>query len=156
VSLDVAAPESAFAAAGLAPGSADHVLMNPPFNAAHNPSPDRSRRSAHVASPATLTQWLAAAALLLKPGGVVTLIWRADGLSDVLTALARGFGEVVVLPVHGKPDAAAIRVIVRAVKDSRGSRVVLPELTLTDADNKPSVAAEAVLRDGAALSLSPN
>ncbi len=41
VCLDVAAPAAAFAAAGLAPGSADHVLMNPPFNAPQNPSPDR-------------------------------------------------------------------------------------------------------------------
>ena len=34
VCLDVAAPPAAFAAAGLVPESADHVLMNPPFNCA--------------------------------------------------------------------------------------------------------------------------
>ena len=28
----------------------DHVLMNPPFNAAQNPSPDRGRRLAHAAA----------------------------------------------------------------------------------------------------------
>ena len=32
VCLDVASPPAAFAAAGLGPDSADHVLMNPPFN----------------------------------------------------------------------------------------------------------------------------
>src|SRR5579863_4589263 len=52
--LDVAAPAAAFAAAGLPPGAADCVLMNPPFNAAQNPSPDRGRRLAHVAANETL------------------------------------------------------------------------------------------------------
>lgn len=153
VSLDVTAPVSAFVAAGLAPGSADHVLMNPPFNAGQNPSPDRARRAAHVASAETLTQWLAAAARLLRSGGAVTLIWRADGLSDVLAALAQGFGEIVVLPIHGKPAAPAIRVVACAIKGSDGPLALLPGLTLNDADNKPSDAAEAVLRGGAALSL---
>ena len=54
VCLDVAARPAAFTAAGLAAGSVDHVLMNPPFNAAHNPSPDRRRRLAHRAGPDTL------------------------------------------------------------------------------------------------------
>ena len=52
--LDVVAPAAAFAAAGLPPGTADRVLMNPPFNAAQNPSPDRGRRLAHVAANETL------------------------------------------------------------------------------------------------------
>ena len=102
---------------GLAPGSADHVLMNPPFNAAQNPSPDRSRRTAHVASDETLAHWLSMAARLLRPAGDVTLIWRADGLGDVLAALSPGFGAILVLPIHGKPGLPAIRVVVRAVKD---------------------------------------
>ena len=48
VDLDVTAPAAAFTAAGLLPGSADHVLMNPPFNPAQNPSPDRDRRAYRV------------------------------------------------------------------------------------------------------------
>ncbi len=67
VCLDVAAPAAAFAAAGLAPGSADCVLMNPPFNAPQNPSPDRGRRVARTASPETLAVWLSTAARLLRP-----------------------------------------------------------------------------------------
>ena len=45
---------SSLRAAELAPGGADHVLMNPPFNAAQNPSPDRGRRLAHAAADDTL------------------------------------------------------------------------------------------------------
>ncbi|HZC54433.1 MAG TPA: methyltransferase [Xanthobacteraceae bacterium] len=156
VGLDVGAQASAFAAAGLAFGSVDHVLMNPPFNAAQNPSPDRVRRMAHVASDATLGQWLGAAARLLRPAGVVTLIWRADGLGDVLTALAVDFGAIAVLPIHGKLGSPAIRVVVRAAKDRNSPLVLLPGFVLADAEGKPTVAAETVLRDGAALSLAQN
>ena len=160
LSLDVTAPAkilaATFAAAGLAPASADHVLMNPPFNAAQNPSPDPARRAAHVASDRTLAHWLDAATRLLRPGGVVTLIWRADGLADVLTALSTHFGSVVVLPVHGKSDGPAIRVLVRAVKDRSAPLTLLPGFVLADADGKPTTAAETVLRDGAALPLIQN
>jgi tRNA1(Val) A37 N6-methylase TrmN6 len=153
VRLDVTAPASAFAAAGLVPGAADHVLMNPPFNAAQNPSPDAVRRAAHVASERTLGQWIDSALRLLRPGGVVTLIWRADGLAGVLTALAPGFGAITVLPIHGKAGSPAIRVVVSAVKDSNAPLALLPGFALADAGGKPSAAAEAVLRDGAALPL---
>jgi predicted O-methyltransferase YrrM len=65
VVLDVTAPSEAFAAATLGPGSADRVMMNPPFNdpARQNASPDAQRRTAHVAEPNLLSDWIAAAVL---------------------------------------------------------------------------------------------
>jgi tRNA1(Val) A37 N6-methylase TrmN6 len=83
----------------------------------------------------------------------VTLIWRADGQGEVLAALEAGFGTVVVLPVHPKPGAPAIRVLVRAVKNGRGPLAILPGFVLADADGKPSAEAETVLRAGSALAL---
>jgi tRNA1(Val) A37 N6-methylase TrmN6 len=156
VCLDIAASAETFAAAGLAAGVASSVLMNPPFNAAHNPSPDRGRRLAHAGSRAVLPQWLGAAARLLRPNGAVTLIWRADGLADVLDALADGFGAVAVLPIHPKPGAAAVRVLTRAIKASRAPLVLRPGLLLADADGKPTRQAEAVLRDGDVLPMTGN
>jgi len=153
VCLDVAAPADAFAAGGLAAASADRVLMNPPFNAPQNPSPDCGRRVARTASRNTPAQWLRAAARILRASGLVTLIWRADGLADVLAALADGFGAVSVLPVHAKPEMPAIRVLVGATKGSSAPLSLLPGLVLADADGKPSRQAEAVLRGGAALPL---
>ncbi len=153
VCLDVGAPAAAFAAAGIAMAAADHVLMNPPFNAPHNASPDRGRRLAHAASHDTLARWLTAAARLLRPSGLVTLIWRADGLYDVLAALNAGFGATAVLPIYPKPDVAAIRVLVRAAKDKDGPLTLLPGFVLADANGKPTTQAEAVMREGAALSL---
>ena len=113
----------ALAAAGIAPGSADRVLMNPPFHDAtrQNLSPDPRRRLAHAAAPGLLPRWIASAARLLKPQGVLTLIWRADALAEVQSALTDVFGGVAVLPVYPRPDAPAIRVLLCAVKSGGGT-----------------------------------
>jgi tRNA1(Val) A37 N6-methylase TrmN6 len=145
----------ALAAAGLAPASIDRVLMNPPFNDTRrqNVSPDPRRRLAHAGSPGLLPRWVASAAFLLKPQGVLTLIWRADALADVLGALADDFGDIAVLPVLPRPEAAAIRVLVRAVRGGRAVRRDYPALVLNDAAGRPTAAAEAVLRAGDTLSV---
>jgi tRNA1(Val) A37 N6-methylase TrmN6 len=127
--------------------------MNPPFNAAHHPSLERGRRLARTASDDTLRDWLRTAARLLRPAGAVTLIWRADGVGDVLAALAGDFGAIALLPIHPKPGAPAIRVLARGVKAGSGPLARLPGLVLADADGKPSAEAESVLRQGAALPL---
>ncbi len=130
--LDVTAPPRAFAAAGLPPDSADGVLMNPPFNDAerHRASPDEARAAAHMAQPTTLARWVAAARRILKSGGVLTLIWRADGLVEALTALDHGFGSLAVLPVHGDARKPAIRILIRALKGGRAPTQILPALML--------------------------
>src|SRR4029078_10266899 len=135
IAMDVASRADAFAGAGLPPDSVDVVLMNPPFNdfRRHRSSPDRSREVAHVADAATLENWLHAARRILKSGGVLTLIWRADELGDVLAALNRGFGSLAILPVHGAPATPAIRVLVRAVKAGRAPTQIYAGLMLNDA-----------------------
>ena len=60
---------------------------------------------------------------------------------------------IALLPVHGKPGAPAIRVIVGAVKGSGALPAILPGLVLAADDGTPTQAAEAVLRHGAALPL---
>lgn len=147
---------AALARAGLAPASADRVLMNPPFHdpARQNVSPDARRRLAHVATPGLLAAWATAAAGLLRPGGTLSMIWRADGEADVLAALAENFGAVAVLPVMPAPERPAIRILLRAEK---GAATVAPlrlaPLILNEANGKPSDAAEAVLRAGETLAL---
>ncbi len=155
VALDVAAPARAFAAAGLRPDGVARVMMNPPFNdpARQRASPDRGRRLAHAAPRATLAAWVKTAARLLRPRGTLSLIWRADGLGDVLDALAPAFGATTVLPIYAKPDESAIRVLVRATKASRGPLQLLPGLLLSDQAGRATPAAHAILRAGEALPL---
>jgi tRNA1(Val) A37 N6-methylase TrmN6 len=150
ICLDVTAPAGVFAAAGLAAGSADCVMMNPPFNALQNPSPIADRRSAHAAPPGLLQQWVRTASRLVRPSGALTLIWRADDVAEVLAAL-RGFGAVSLLPVYPKPGAAAVRVLARAQRASRGALTILPGLLLADTAGRPTDDAENILRGGRAL-----
>ncbi len=153
VQLDVAAAPSAFAAAGLPPDRADVVLMNPPFNpgARHQSSPDAARKTAHVAADDTLEAWIAAARRILKPKGMLALIWRTEGLGEVLAALGKGFGGVVVIPIFPDPASPAIRVLVRARKGSRAPMALDPGLVLNDGAGVPTKRAADIL--GGRLSL---
>jgi tRNA1(Val) A37 N6-methylase TrmN6 len=153
--LDVTAPARRFEAAELAPQSVARVLMNPPFNhpERQRSSQDPARQLAHVGFAGTLVAWTKTATRLLDAAGTLTLIWRADGLADVLRALDPAFGSVTLLPVHSKDGEPAIRVLVRATKGSRAPLVLLPGLVLNDRAGRPTEAAEAVLRAGAVLPL---
>jgi len=154
VSVDVE-NTAALAAAGLSPGCATRVLMNPPFNdaARQNVSPDPLRRLAHVGEGDLLPRWIAAAAWLLNAQGVLTLIWRADRLDDVLEALKSAFGTIAVLPVYPRLGVPAIRVLVRAVKGGQAAQTELSRLVLHNDQGKPTIAAEAILRNLRPLSL---
>ncbi|TFV42583.1 methyltransferase [Bradyrhizobium frederickii] len=155
--LDVTAGAEAFASNELSPDSVDVVLMNPPFNdpARHRGSPDQARHIAHVATEETLHAWVHAARRILRSNGVLTLIWRADDIADVLAALSRGFGSLSILPVHGEAGRPAIRVLVRAVKGGRAPTRLLPGLMLNDESNVPRNEVKAILEGRAALPLEP-
>jgi tRNA1(Val) A37 N6-methylase TrmN6 len=147
VVLDVASSADAFAAAGLTPDSADLVLMNPPFNDSrrHRASPDKAREVAHVATSATLDSWVHASRRILKSGGVLSLIWRADGLAEVLAALDRGFGSLAILPVHADAKKPALRVLIRAVKGGKAPTQIHAALLLNDESALPNKEVQEIL-----------
>jgi tRNA1(Val) A37 N6-methylase TrmN6 len=123
------------------------VLMNPPFNdpARHRASPDKARELAHVATAATLENWIHAARRILKSGGILNLIWRADGLVDVLAALDRGFGSVEILPIHGDVKMPAIRLLVRAIKGGKAPLQMHAALMLNDESALPNKRVQDIL-----------
>jgi len=147
VVLDVTAPASAFAAAGLKPDGLDVVLMNPPFNDAgrHRASPDPGRASAHVLAKAALQKWVQAARRLLKSGGLLTLIWRADRIAEALASLEDGFGSLAILPVHADAAKPANRVLLRAVKGGKAPTQVIRGLVLNDGSGVPNKQAAEIL-----------
>ena len=154
VVLDLMSPADAFSAAGLSADSADVVLMNPPFNDSrrHRVSPDAARKTAHVATAATLEHWIGAARRILKSGGVVSLIWRADALSEVLAALEHGFGSLAILPVHGEAEKPAIRVLIRAIKGGRAPSRIYTALILND-ESAPTERVQEILSGKGSLPL---
>ena len=153
--LDITSAADAFAASGLPPDSVDVVLMNPPFNdpVRHRASPDKAREIAHVATAATLGTWIHAAKRILKSGGVITLIWRADGLAEVLAALDRGFGNLAILPVHGDAKKPAIRVLVRAIKGGKAPTQMHAALMLNNESTMPNKQVQDILAGKGVLPL---
>lgn len=153
--LDVEADAATFAASGLGPDSVDTVLMNPPFNdpARHRTSPDKARGIAHVATATTLANWIHAARRILKSKGALTLIWRADGIADVLAALDHGFGSLEILPVHGEARAPANRILVRAIKGGRAPTQIHSALMLNDESGVPNKWVQEILAGKAHLPL---
>ena len=145
--LDVTSGAENFASAGLVPDSVDVVLMNPPFNDAsrHRASPDSARAIAHVAVTETLDGWIHAARRILKSSGNLVMIWRADGIAEVLAALDRGFGSLEILPVHADAATPAIRVLVCAVKGGKAPLQMRAALLLKDESGLPNKQLQEIL-----------
>jgi len=154
VEIDITANVTTREAAGLVREIADHVVMNPPFHTEGTVrrSPDDRRSDAHVLDTNGLLPWIKCAATHLKPGGRITIIFRADGLDHLLRTLGRGFGNVRVKPVYPRPDAAANRILLTAVKGSRAPLAIQPGFVLHEADGPGfSAEAEAILRHGGGI-----
>jgi tRNA1(Val) A37 N6-methylase TrmN6 len=153
--LDVESSADAFAAVGLAPDSVDAVLMNPPFNdqTRHRASPDKVRASAHVASATTLESWIHAARRILRPKGMLTLIWRAEDIAAVLAALDRGFGSLEILPVHVDVTAPALRILIRATKGGRAPTRIHAGVVLNDESGVPNKEVQGILAGKGTLPL---
>jgi tRNA1(Val) A37 N6-methylase TrmN6 len=145
-------------AAGLGPAIADHVICNPPYYAdtRFRASPEVSRAGAHVLDGRGLEPWARTITDILKEGGTLTLIFRADGLDEVLSVLARRFGAIDIVPLRPRPEAAATRILVRAVRASRAPLRLLPGFVLHEGSGSDFTAeANGVMRDGAGLSIPP-
>jgi tRNA1(Val) A37 N6-methylase TrmN6 len=138
----------------IAAGGFDHAMANPPYlEAGRADAPaDPMRAAATVEGPARLADWVAALTRLVRRKGTVTVIHRADRLADLLDALARRAGELVVLPLWPSAGAEAKRVLVRARVGVGTPLRLTPGLVLHE-DGGFTAQARAVLEEGAPLQL---
>ncbi|MCO6048513.1 methyltransferase [Mesorhizobium sp. RP14(2022)] len=128
---DVALAGHARGASGLTDNGFDFVLMNPPFNEAQDrPSPDTLRRDAHVMEPDLWARWIRSAAAVTRPRGGLGIIARPVSLPVILETLRGRYGGAAIVPIHPRPDQAAIRIVVRAWRGSRAALSLQPPLFL--------------------------
>jgi tRNA1(Val) A37 N6-methylase TrmN6 len=146
---DAKALAAALGASGVSFGGFDTVMMNPPFldSGAARLSPDAQRRGAHAMAGDGLAAWFKTARRLLRPGGALCLIHRADALALILAGLETGFGAARILPVQAREGEAAHRVLVRATLGSRAPLTLLAPLILHDAAGGFTPQVEAVHRE---------
>lgn len=130
-----------------------HVMANPPFLSDRQGDPRRpgSAPAANREGEARLADWIAAAHRVLAPGGVLTMIHRADQLDEILSLLSDGFGGAIVFPLWPKAGTPAKRLLVRAAKASKTPMVLSAGLVLHGPDGRYTPDAERILRDGEAL-----
>jgi tRNA1(Val) A37 N6-methylase TrmN6 len=135
-------------AAGLAAGSADLVLTNPPFleEGQSRISPDASRAAAHALPAGGLEAWLAACLGLLKPKGRLVLIHRAERLAACLAAVSKGLGGIELRFVHPQAEQPAIRFLLRGTSGSRAPLTIAPPLILNSPEGAFTPQAEALHR----------
>lgn len=139
----------------LEPGSFAHVMANPPFldAGAVTPPPDQGKAAATIEGEADLAAWVRFALAMVRSKGSLTFIHRADRMERLLAQLDGRAGEIVVFPLWAGPEKPAKRVIIRARKGVATPTRLTTGLVLHEADGRYTPAANAILRDGAALVL---
>ena len=140
----------------LEPGSFAHVMANPPFleAGAASVSPDAGKVAATVEGEADLAAWVRFALAMVRSKGYLTFIHRADRMDQLLAQLVGRAGEIVVFPLWAGHDKPAKRILLRARKGVETPTRLTPGLVLHEADGRYTPAANAVLRQGAALTFS--
>jgi len=133
----------------------DHIICNPPYFDAgghvRSPSAEKALAMGHLET--NLQDWLDRANQLLKHGGTLTLIHRADMVDEIIKALKNRFGRVEIFPLFPKDSTPAKRVIIRAIRNSKSPAIIHQGLILHEADGGYSAAADRVLRDMEPLNL---
>jgi tRNA1(Val) A37 N6-methylase TrmN6 len=148
IEADLLASAAERRAAGLLPDSFDMVLSNPPFfdGGGHRASPHPGRATAHTFAGQDLDAWIRACTAILRPGGRLGLIHRADALPACLDALKGRYGGIAIRPVHARAEASAIRLLISATKGSRAALSLRPPLVLHDPDGSFTPEAAALHR----------
>ncbi len=151
--IDIAAPDTDLAAAGLPLGGADAVVMNPPFYdpAAITPPQGEARAAAHILAGEGLALWFRAAAKCLKPGGLLIGIGRDMDRPAILSAAAEHFGAIDLLPIMPRAGGKAHRILYRARAGTQGDTRILPPLVMHGEGNAFRPEVERIFRTGEAL-----
>ena len=145
---DLLAPHHAREALGLAASDADWVITNPPFLNEHKTrtSPDSNRKRAHTMLEGGLDRWIVACQVMLKPHGRLTMIHRADALSELLSAFEGRFGALSILPIYPHDGASATRLLVEGIKGSRAPLTLMKGLILHEKNGRFTAETEAIHR----------
>ena len=134
-----------------APMPFDQVMTNPPYFEADEgtQSPIHGKARAHVGP--GIAAWLDACLACLKPGGMLTLIHRAEREADILAALEGKAGDIEILPLIPRAGETPKRILLRARKGSVGPVRRCPGFVLHGDATKYTEQAEAVLRHAESL-----
>ena len=133
--------------AGLAINSFDYVIMNPPYNDANsnNASNDRVKAEAHLMGGGGLDAWMRTATSILKPGGMLVMIYRSQSIGQIIAATQGRFGALTIMPIYSRANEPAKLLLVRAIKGSRAPIVFAPPIVVHNDDGSFTTHLETIL-----------
>jgi tRNA1(Val) A37 N6-methylase TrmN6 len=154
---EVGMPSANLTALGLSDGAFALAITNPPFHRqeAGTAAPDPLKAGSHAMPESDLERWGRFMARMVRPGGTVTIVHKADALARLLAALDSRFGGLNVLPLQPRADAFANRIIVSGIQGSRAPLRLFAPFVMHESDGAFTSNADAILRAGAALSIEP-
>jgi len=118
---------------GLAPGSFDYVVANPPYRASGTgrESPDPGRRIARGGSGASLAEFVSAASRYAAHGAKAAFVFTAARSAELIAELkAQALEPKRIRFVHPRRATAATTILVEARKDGGVEAEVEPPLFL--------------------------
>ena len=150
--MDVSAPNQTMRTALF-----DHVMSNPPFlDARTGQMPqDAARARATVESTADLQTWLRFMSDRLRDAGTLSIIHRRDRAQEIVDLLGDDFGARRRLDLISVDDGRPVkRCLVQATKGAVPGLLSETAFVLHNMDGSFTGQAQAVLRDGQALTIS--
>ena len=130
-----------------------HVLTNPPFydSARGTVAPQQPKALAKAVNAEDLMTWLKFARSIVRPKGTVTAILPPAQMPLALSSMSRDGLGAIIIPLWPKQGDAAKRVIIHVRTDSRAPLQLQGGIVLHEADGRPTLRAEEILRGGGAL-----
>jgi tRNA1(Val) A37 N6-methylase TrmN6 len=139
-------------ALGRALGPCAHAFANPPWWPDGTRPPAAMRRAATHGAGSEIADWAAFLSAGLAAGGTLTLILPTARLDAGMAAVsASGCGATRLIPLWPRLGAPAKRVLIQARRSRGGPTRLEAGLVLHGTGQAFSDAAQAILRDGAAL-----
>ncbi len=133
--------------AGLSDNSFEFVIMNPPYldASSNRSSNDQVKAEAHMMGYGGLDAWMRTATCILKPGGMLAMIYRSQSIGQIIAATQGRFGDLQIMPIHPKTDQPAKLLLIRAIKGSRAPISFVPPVVIHDDDGSFTSKARAIL-----------
>jgi tRNA1Val (adenine37-N6)-methyltransferase len=140
---DVRAPEGIFSA-----GSFDIAVCNPPYRrlASGRINPNGEKRVARHEIKANLSDFVRAAAYLLRRGGAMAVVYPATRTADLIQTMR----EKVLEPkrvrlVHSFESSEAVLVMAEGIKEARSGLKIMPPLVVYTDERKYTPEMSAIL-----------
>lgn len=139
----------------LGPDSFDHAACNPPYLEEgawyETPDPVRAKQLGKLTGDARMIDWIDCLLRVVKPGGSVSIIHRADHADKIIQALGTRFGGCEMWPLHPHEGEAASRIVVRARKNRKTPATIHAGIILHEKDGAWTSRANAILKNAEML-----